>query len=231
MTLDEKIDYTHAKAASLLKRVRGCMWFFLVTGVWFVGNAVYSFKESREWARFIAVSGGQFPWPTPPEEREAIMREHAHDAPSFAEFDLYEAMLLTSVVTLVMGIVALRYACIGKRVQHHQKFTERAACRGVILFVVFLFAYGGSKHSCAKLMRITADLKGNVTEPHHEGHHQHHGGRKLQAFEPNFDEMMEMQREEMNEAWNTMMTMQEEPEIFEQIEHEQPQTIYNIAQE
>lgn len=42
---------------------------------------------------------------------------------------------------------------------------------------------------------------------------------------------MEMQREEMNEAWDTMMTMQEEPEIFEQIEYEQPQTIYNIAQE
>jgi len=225
MTLDEKIEFTHAKAGSHLRRVRICMWFFLVTGVWFVGNALYSFKESREWARFIAVSGGQFPWPTPPEAREAIMREHAHDAPTFAEFDLYEAMLLTSVVTLVMGFVALRYACIGKRIQHNtqEKFTKHASCKSVILFVIFLLAYGGSKHSCAKLMRISADLKGNSTEPHE---YRQHDNRKLQAFEiseVDFEERMK----EMDEAWGTMMTMQEEPKFFESL----PETIYEMPEE
>ena len=234
MTLDEKIEFTHAKADTLLKRVRCCTWFFLVTGVWFVGNAVYSFKESREWARFIAVSGGQFPWPTPPEEREAIMREHGHDAPTFAEFDLYEAMLLTSVVTLVMGVVALRYACIGKRIQCNtqEKFAKHASCKGVILFVIFLLAYGGSKHSCAKLMSITADLKGNSTEPHQhhnrEGRHGH-DNRKLQAFETHevdFEERMK----EMDEAWDTMMTMQEEPKIFESFPTP-PEIVYEMPEE
>lgn len=208
------------------------MWFFLVTGVWFVGNALYSFKESREWARFIAVSGGQFPWPTPPEEREAIMREHGHDAPTFAEFDLYEAMLLTSVVTLVMGVVALRYACIGKRIQHNTQFSKHASCKSVILFVIFLLAYGGSKHSCAKLMRISADLKGNSTEPHEDRQHHNregrhgHDNRKLQAFEtPEVD--FEERMREMDETWDTMMTMQEEPKIFESL----PEIIYEMPRE
>lgn len=70
MTLDEKIVHFEAKADKYLKRVRCCMWFFLITGVWFIGNALYSFHESRNWSRFIAVASGKLPWPTPPEERE-----------------------------------------------------------------------------------------------------------------------------------------------------------------
>ena len=61
MTLDEKIVHFEAKADKYLKRVRCCMWFFLITGVWFIGNALYSFHESRNWSRFIAVASGKLP--------------------------------------------------------------------------------------------------------------------------------------------------------------------------
>jgi hypothetical protein len=54
MTLDEKIEFTQARTESLLKRVNCCMYFFLVTSIFFLWNAYTSFRESRNWAHFIA---------------------------------------------------------------------------------------------------------------------------------------------------------------------------------
>lgn len=54
MTLDEKIEFTQARTDSLIKRVNCCMYFFLVTALFFLWNAYTSFRESRNWAHFIA---------------------------------------------------------------------------------------------------------------------------------------------------------------------------------
>jgi hypothetical protein len=186
------------------------MYFFIVTAVFFLGNAFHSFHESRNWAHFIAHSNGTMPWPTPPDEQAEIWRKIADAEPTLAEFELYNAMLITSAAMLVMGLVFLRLTCLAKGVTWKKKewMAKRAFKRSAIVFVVFLLAYGASKYSCAKLMNISEVLQNNGTieAPHPRR------DRQLQEWQahnkPSQQELDEMFREmemEMDEALDAMM--------------------------
>lgn len=238
MTLDEKIEFFQAKTDKLMKRVGCCMWFFLITGIWFVGNSIHAFYQSRNWSRFIAVSGGKFPWPTPPEEVADIMREHADDEPTFAEFELYQSMLVTAAVMLVMGVVYLRYACMSKFVTRckGEWMAKRALWKGYLLFVVFMISYICSKYSCAKVMKIGEVLQSNGTVGA-DGHPHRHHGRSLQEFSrrqhqdfPKFDEMPQDFDDMFEEVFEAMNEMQEELPEYE-IEMQQQMPIEEIEEE
>jgi hypothetical protein len=139
-----------------------------------------------------------------------IWKEIADAEPNFAEFELYDAMLITAFAMLVMGLVTLRYVCLakGSTCCKREWMAKRAFKHGVVSFIVFLMAYGASKHSCAKIMNITEVLQNNgtITGPthpsHHEGRHLQEWGAKPDQHEGFFNEM----KEEMNAMMNMNRT-------------------------
>ena len=186
MTLNEKIDFTKTSTETYLKRIRCCSWVFLVTAVWFVGNSLYCFHETREWAHFISASGGKLPWPTPKEEYADIMRSTRDDQPTEAEFALYNALMLTAGAMLVMGLVFFRQSKMARRAAWKQK--ERPVARKVfgslICLGLFFACYGVSKYSCGEVKHIAEVLQNNGTieappmmqpRDHEHRHGEHHG--------------------------------------------------------
>ena len=196
MTLEEKIDFTKTSTETYLKRIRCCSWVFLVTAVWFVGNSLYCFHETREWAHFISASGGKLPWPTPKEEYADIMRSTRDAQPTEAEFALYNALMLTAGAMLVMGLVFFRQSKMARRAAWKQK--ERPVARKVfgslICLGLFFACYGVSKYSCGEVKHIAKVLQNNGTieappmmqprdHEHHHGEHHGHHDRHLEEWD------------------------------------------------
>lgn len=54
MTVDEKLEFTQKAVDTTVKRLKWCSAFFGLTGVFFLGNSMYSLKMASDYSYFIS---------------------------------------------------------------------------------------------------------------------------------------------------------------------------------
>lgn len=158
MTVDEKLEATQKDVDTTVKRLKCCGLMFGITGIFFLGNSAYSLKMSADYSYYISQTG-KLPFVANQTELDAVLADKYEGANQHT-FALYDVFAKIAACTFLLAVVLIGFACRNRHAVKamHTRAARGSFRRGVVAFIVFMFAYVVSKRQCADMKNIMADI-------------------------------------------------------------------------
>lgn len=206
MTVDEKLEVTQKEVDTTVSRLKCAAAFFGITGVFFLGNSAYSLKMSSDWSYYMSQTG-KLPFVANQTELEAVLGDKYEGANDHT-FALYDIFAKVAACTFLLSVVLIGFACRNRHATKamHTRAARGSFRRGIVAFIVFIFAYVVTKGQCADMKKIVTDIntEKNATasndimesvtarrELSFYNHHRHRDSNALDELEHFVDEIFE----------------------------------------